>query len=73
MRNATPVALLMIDADDFKLSHVSHGHQAGDEEVRVAFEHPLWPGWWRRGRRQIVRPAGEDDLAVGLQGGSPGH
>jgi diguanylate cyclase (GGDEF)-like protein len=30
MRNGTPVGLLMIDADNFKLYNDSHGHQAGD-------------------------------------------
>jgi diguanylate cyclase (GGDEF)-like protein len=35
MRNATPVALLMIDADDFKLYNDSHGHQAGDQLLQA--------------------------------------
>lgn len=30
MRNGTPVALLMIDADKFKLYNDTYGHQAGD-------------------------------------------
>jgi diguanylate cyclase (GGDEF)-like protein len=30
-RNATPVALLMIDADHFKTYNDTHGHQAGDQ------------------------------------------
>ncbi|MGJ8491232.1 GGDEF domain-containing protein, partial [Glaesserella parasuis] len=31
MRQKTPLALLMIDADHFKAYNDTHGHQAGDQ------------------------------------------
>lgn len=35
MRNRAPVALLMIDADQFKLYNDSHGHPAGDKLLQA--------------------------------------
>ena len=35
LRQGTPVALLIIDIDDFKIYNDSHGHQKGDEALKV--------------------------------------
>jgi diguanylate cyclase (GGDEF)-like protein len=35
MRSRAPVALLMIDADNFKFYNDCHGHQAGDEPLQT--------------------------------------
>jgi diguanylate cyclase (GGDEF)-like protein len=37
-RDHTPIALLMIDADEFKIYNDSHGHQAGDRLLRMIGE-----------------------------------
>jgi diguanylate cyclase (GGDEF)-like protein len=37
-RDRTPVALLMIDADEFKIYNDTHGHQAGDQLLKVIGE-----------------------------------
>ncbi len=37
-RDHTPIALLMIDADEFKIYNDTHGHQAGDRLLRMIGE-----------------------------------
>ena len=64
-RERTPVALLMIDADEFKVYNDSHGHQAGDALLKVIGEAML--ANMRRGTDLAARYGG-DEFAVLLPG-----
>jgi len=64
-RDHAPIALLMIDADEFKIYNDSHGHQAGDQLLRVIGEAML--GSIRRGADLAARYGG-DEFAVLLPG-----
>ncbi|AMN38792.1 GGDEF domain-containing protein [Rhodoplanes sp. Z2-YC6860] len=66
-RDRTPVALLMIDADAFKTYNDTHGHQAGDELLKVIGEAML--ANVRRGADLGARYGG-DEFAVLLPGAS---
>ena len=66
-RDHRPIALLMIDADEFKIYNDSHGHQAGDQLLKVIGEAML--GSIRRGNDLAARYGG-DEFAVLLPGTS---
>ena len=60
-----PIALLMIDADEFKIYNDGHGHQAGDELLKVIGEAML--GSIRRSGDLAARYGG-DEFVVLLPG-----
>ena len=64
-RDHTPIALLMIDADEFKTYNDSHGHQAGDRLLRTIGESIT--GTIQRGADLGARYGG-DEFAVLLPG-----
>ena len=66
-RDHAPIALLMIDADEFKIYNDSHGHQAGDQLLKVIGEAML--ASIRRGTDLGARYGG-DEFAVLLPGTS---
>jgi diguanylate cyclase (GGDEF)-like protein len=61
-RDRTPVALLMIDADEFKIYNDSHGHQAGDQLLKVIGE--AISGSMRRGTDLAARYGGDEFAAL---------
>jgi diguanylate cyclase (GGDEF)-like protein len=66
-RDRAPIALLMIDADEFKIYNDSHGHLAGDQLLKVIGEAML--ASVRRGTDLGARYGG-DEFAVLLPGTS---
>ncbi len=57
-RGGTPLALVMIDIDHFKRYNDHHGHQAGDECLRVVAD--LLDGSFRRPADLVARYGGEE-------------
>lgn len=66
MRDGQDLALLMIDIDRFKRINDSHGHEAGDEALRIVASTLQW----RIRESDIICRLGGEEFAVVLPGAS---